>query len=1050
VSKARITGAEVTITNLDTGVSRHTKSNHAGEFIFSTLPIGRYTVSVAASGFESYSVPEMTLSQGDRARVEASLVVGSEQVVVEVTASPEIQTDSSVVGTVVTEKEVEDLPLDGRNFMELAQVLAGANEGPPNALNSGTRPDDRRATSSLSVNGQDETVNNQLIDGLDNNERVISTIGVRPSVDAIAEFRVQSNLYTAEVGRTAGAVVNIITKTGTNKVHGSVYEFFRNDIFDATDYFALTHTELRQNQYGASVGGPIIHNRLFFFADYEGFRNVRGITQTTSVPTLFEEQNIGNFSDVNKTSVPQASLDQIGVAYFKLYPAPNKPGTANNFTNSPGKVQNSHVGDGRLDYSLPHGDHFFLRYTMNQTWTSAPGIYPVVNGIAAGGNPYAYAGTSDQHAQNAQLNYVHIFSPNVLGEFKFGYTRIDNGSYPLNYGQNLASQFGLVNANLGDLGTSALTPIMPLGWGAVGDGIFLPLRNLDNTFQENGQIVWNHGLHSVKFGAGLIRRQASSQQSPYPAGMIETNTYIQNGISCGALACLLRGIVFVGLRSNQLSVPGFRTWEPSVYAQDDWRVFPRLTLNLGVRYDVFTPFTESHNRLSNFDPVHATLLVAGVNGVGNTAGVQTDYSNIAPRVGFAAVLHEGTVVRGGFGMTYIPVTTGAKTALNNVPYTYNYQSQLNSTTLSQGLPIPTVQSFSDLTSTTIPSFTLAGMDTHFRSTYIEQYNLTLQQQMKKASLTITYVGELGKHLLLNPNVNLTTPGSHSCPSNTASPSSACYQTSLPFYSVFPNLTTARMMVSEGYSNYNSLQVVFSERFSKRLGINANYTWAHGLNDASNYALGSAANGVIPSKISTIDYGDSDLNVSNRFGLLLNYALPFGDRSRGLKRAVIGGWQTNVITVLSTGLPFSIIDGTPFTNTGALGGQERALQVGNPLSPLSVPANSTCTPPSGQVNTLKMYFNPCAFTYQAFGTYNPSHRNALYGPHYRVVNFSLFKTFQVTRKLKLQFRTEAFNVTNTPNFSQPDSEVGDGNFGTISATRQGSVPRQMQFALKLLF
>jgi len=1038
---AIIVGASVKVTNIDTGIGRTQKSNDAGQFVFSALPIGRYSVAITNPGFETYLVSQLSLSQGDRVRVDAKLVIGNVQSVVEVSAAtPALQTDSSVLGTVVTDRQVEDLPLNGRNFMELAQILAGANGGPPNALSSGNRPDDRRVTSSLSVNGQDENVNNQLIDGLDNNERIIGTIGVRPSVDAVAEFRIQTNLYTAEVGRSAGAIINIITKGGTNKYRGSLYEFFRNDIFDATDYFALTHTELRQNQYGGSLGGPVLKDKLFFFTDYEGFRRVAGRTNTSTVPTLYEEENPGDFSDIGHTSVPASKIDAIGLAFFKLYPAPNRSGTSRNFTYSPNVTQNSHTGDARVDYALPSGDRIFARYTVNKVDSFSPGTLPVVNGVAPGGNPFAYAGTSGQFAENMQLNFVHLFSQNLLGEFKAGYTRINNASFPLNYGKNLSDALGLKNANLGTLETSALTTLTPAGYASVGDGIFLPLKNLDNTFQESGQLTWNRGFQSIKMGATLIRRQATSSQSSYPAGYLQFNTYTGGSstfgsVSCAPLGCMLRGLVYLAQRINQLDAPGFRTWEPSAYFQDDWRVMTRLTLNLGVRYDLFTPFTESHDRLSNFNPYTATVMVAGVDGVSSTDGIATDYSNVAPRIGFAFAALPKTVLRGGFGMTYIPVSSGAKTALGNAPYVYNYRSKYNTTKLSDGLPTPVKQDPSTLSTSSVP-FTLAGIDPNYRSAYIEQFNLTLQQQIGQSTISISYVGELGKHLRLNNNQNLALPGYNSCPTTTTSPSTSCYQSSLPFYKTYPELTTANEMTSNGFSNYNALQVVFSRRFTKSLGLNANYTLAHGLNDVANYALGSASNGVIPSETKTLDYGNSDLDIRNRFGMLLNYALPFGESARGLKRTVIRGWQTNATLVLSGGLPFSVTDDTAYSNTGVAGGDERALQVGNPNDLKS--------------RSINGWFDTTAFTHQVFATYVPMRRNSLYGPAYRAFNVSGFKSFQMTERYKLQFRTEVFNLTNTPNFAQPDAGVGDSGIGTISSTRLGSSPRQIQFALKVLF
>ncbi|WP_263371859.1 TonB-dependent receptor [Granulicella cerasi] len=1089
-TKALVPKAAVTIENLDTGVKRSLTTNDAGEFTAASLPIGRYRVTISSPGFSTYQVPELILSQGDRVRTDATLTIGASETIDVASVEPQLQTDSSTIGTVVTEREVQDLPLNGRNFMELAQVLAGTNEGPPNALNSGTRPDDRRLTSSVSTNGQDENANNQLIDGLDNNERIIGAIGARPSIDAIAEFRVQTNLYTAEVGRSAGAIINIITKGGTNTYHGSLYEFFRNDLFDASNWGSISHTELRQNQYGGSLGGFILRDKLFFFADYEGFRQVQAVTALSTVPTCFERANIGNFSDISHTSVPATTaIDPIGLAYWQLYPlpnyqngvktgCPNNTATSKNFSSSPNTTRNLNTGDGRLDYALPNGDHTFVRYTINQGTVTLPGNLPtastyanatvagrttvsgqpmggtisggtLVSGISPGGNVYNFSGQSNQMAMNSQIDYVHLFTAQLLAEFRVGYTFIDNHALPLNYGQNFAAALGLQGANLGDLGTSQLTPVGPQGYSSVGDGIFLPLENRDNTLQGNAQFTLQHGKQSIKWGASLIRRHATSAESNYAAGNIVTGTYTGGGVfgsvSCAPLGCLLRGLVYQTQRSNQLVEPGYRTWEPSGYFQDDYRVHPRLTLNLGIRYDLYTPFTEAHGRISNFNPYTLKLMVPGTYGVGKTAGVNTDYSNVAPRVGFAFMAAPKTVFRGGFGLTFIPISSGARTALGNAPYVFNYQTLKNTTTLAQGLPRPFVQDPTNVTATTTSGLTLSGIDPNYRSSYIEQFNLTMQQEFGRNSLQISYVGAIGKHLRQNPNLNLVAPGGVTGTTD---------YNDLPFDKAFPGVSTVNEMISEGYSSYNSLQAVFARRFTKNVGINANYTWAHGLNNAPNYAAGYGGNGVLPYQISTVDYGNSDLDIRNRFAMLLNVALPFGQNAKGFKARLLKGWQTNAIWIQSTGLPFSVTDDTATSNTGAT--SERSMLVGDPRAvttaggcPVKINGGTTYMT-NKDVGTPNFFFNTCAFANQPASQYIPSERNLLYGPHYRTFNLSIFKTFPIYDRAKLQFRCESFNLTNTPNFANPDSGLGDTAFGQITAVRGGSTPRQLQFALKLLF
>ncbi len=387
---AVIADAKVAITNLGTGLTRTAQSGASGDFVINSLPPGAYSVKIEAPSFKTYNVSTLTLASGDRTRIDAAMQAGQTTETVEVTtATPLLQTDSSTLSSTITSQAVQDLPLNGRNFVQLAQQVPGANGGPGNGLTSGNRPDDRRQTSAISVNGQTEVINNQLIDGIDNNERIIGGLGVRPSVDAIAEFTVQTNDYTAEVGRTAGGVINVITKSGSNNFHGSAYEYFRNDKLDAHSYFDQPGSRkpgLRQNQYGGSIGGPIIKDKTFFFGDYEGFRQISGqSSQILPVPSLFEEQNPGNFSDRPTpglpTVIPTASIDPVGLRYFELYPAPND-GQFSFITPPLARSQNSSTFDIRVDHHFNDHNLFFARYTYNNVNTFIPGGLPTktING----------------------------------------------------------------------------------------------------------------------------------------------------------------------------------------------------------------------------------------------------------------------------------------------------------------------------------------------------------------------------------------------------------------------------------------------------------------------------------------------------------------------------------------------------------------------------------------------------------------------------------------------------------------------------------------------
>jgi hypothetical protein len=483
-SGGALPNAQVTATNVATNVARTTQTNANGEFAFPSLQVGTYSVSVEAKGFKKFTA-SVALSTGDRARVDAKMEVGEVNQVVEVkeSAAPALQTDSSTVGGLVTEQATQDLPLNGRNFMKLAQLVPGANQGVPNSITSGTRADDRRQSNEVSVNGQTDAVNNKMIDGMDNNERAIGTIGVQPSIDAIQEVRVLTNLYTADIGRTAGAVVNIITKSGGNSFHGSAFEFLRNDIFDARNYFNPTTAskpEYRQNQFGASLGGPIRKDKTFFFGDYEGLRIVQGLTIPTAiVPTACElgraacngVTQLGNFSDISSTIydpatglpvpgniIPAGRLNAVSKNYAALYPSANliaAPGQGN-YSASPNQTQFGTTFDGRVDHRFSDANYLSGRYTINDIATNTPGDFPAVTvaglNIQPGGDLSGtinqLAGTSKERAQNAAASFTHTFSPNLLLQLNAAYLRINIVSNPVNFGTNASQAFGLQGINV--------------------------------------------------------------------------------------------------------------------------------------------------------------------------------------------------------------------------------------------------------------------------------------------------------------------------------------------------------------------------------------------------------------------------------------------------------------------------------------------------------------------------------------------------------------------------------------------------------------------------
>jgi hypothetical protein len=1078
-SGASVPDATVTLVNIDTKETRIFTSSSSGGYAFPNLQPGHYSVSVSAPGFKTVTTSDVTLSVSERHRVDEQLQIGGTQEIVEVTSAsaPSLQTDQGQVSSTLSSRQMTELPLNGRNYINLVQISPGAQEGDSNAINSGNRPADRRPGSSVSVNGQGENFNGQLIDGLDNNERLQNLVGVRTSVDAIQETKILTNSFTAESGRAGGAVINIITKSGTNKFHGSLFEYFRNDVLNTYAYQFGAHNakpELRQNQFGGSVGGPIWHDHTFFFADMEFLRLVQGLTPSNSVvPSLYEEQHPGDFSDaIPKTGcggnqpdptlqitgcaydpngnpyannvIPTGAIDSVALQYFKIYPAPNTIiNGVPNYTGYRKRTQNYRVFDVKIDHRLSGTDSIFGRYTQNDVTTFQPGgNLPISNALGYPIDPAInFAGTSPQVARNTQVNYSHTFSQTMVLQVGAGWTYLNNLSVPVNNGLNPNTKFGQPGINFNQ-DTTGLGVVTPTGATTLGTGgNFVPVQNKNNTYQLGGLMFYTRGNHSMKVGSGYIKRQALNRQDNNGEGTFTFKA---------GLPGLLTGIFSAATRNNSIAPPHYGTYEWNTFFQDDWRATSKLTLNLGVRYDIYTPFTESKNNIANFDPIAGALIQAGVNGASRTVNVTTDKMGIQPRFGFAYSPTSTTVIRGGFGMIYFPTNYGSQASLKTQPFVVTYGSCSSATCpagftrLANGLPIPgqinpaftSPTCIQSATNQCFPISIPSAEDFHYRNQQLEQFNVVVQQQIGANTLTIGYVGNSSHFSLITvgdfnriPFVNTLSKTAPTIKVNGISTQTdvSPAQKARKYYAQMPNVTTIQRIESSGNQSYNALQATFERHLVHGLAFNASTTWMHLIDDL--------AEGQVYTTQHQTERGNGALDQRIRLTTTATYVPSFADHFTGFKAVMLKGWQINAVNVWGTGNPFSVTNAAQESGTSPGGAADRAQVISDPFA--NVPAG--------------FFFNPAAFKEATPGTLSNQGRLQYHGPHFRHLDMSLFKDVPIRESMKLQFRAEGFNILNQTNFAAPNVSLSNPTLlGSITATSGAYSQRVLQFALRFEF
>jgi hypothetical protein len=1004
-SGGSIVGAKVTVANADTGFSREASSDATGSYIFTLLLPGTYNLSVEARGFRKHVQSGISLEVNQRARLDVSMQVGQVSETVEVAAAaPLLESQSSSLGSVINERFVGELPLNGRNFVQLAILSPGVNGtsySTSGTIQSGSRPDDRRPGTEIFSNGNREGSNNFLYDGVDNNERLIQLIVYRPAVEAIREFKVQTNLYSADLGRNSGAVVDVVSKSGTNEVHGSVFEFLRNSAMDARNFFNAKGTSFppfRYNQFGFSLGGPVWlpkiyngKNKTFFFVDYEGYRRNTVQSSVRSVPTTKIRQ--GDFSDEdpiydplsNQTTptggiirtpfegnkIPLSTWDPVTAKLMAAYPLPQNSGRLNNYLANLNLTQDWDQGDVRVDHQFTPNDNFFARWSIQHTTTTAPYTFPAVAipGLPKPiglGNEDSFAGPAFNPVQHAVASYVKVINPRLINELRLGFNR-----FVLDYtgegfepgGPNYGNLLGIKNANSHPLHT--LIPIFNLGnYTGIGHSRSLPIFRRSNTFQYTDNVTWTRGAHTLKFGGSIFRRQITEYQTNRGNGRFNFTrgftTSNGGGPTGNEAASFLLGYAQLVEQDFTLAWTGERGIETGLYFADDYRVSRKLTLNIGLRWEYYSPYSEVANRWANFDADTATVKIAGRDGVDIRAGIERDFKNFAPRFGFAYQVMPSTVIRGGFGLFFNPNGNGGALLRlqRHVPFGPIYSQSNNNITVgtkvSDGFPAPPVVDFNSAKN---PTGSVIGVFPRYTSAYAQQFNLTVQHEVAswKTLFSAAYVGNLGRRLGTTIDLNQPFPGP------------GAVGPRRPFFAKDPNLATITYVVSDGLSNFNAFEATVNKRMSQGLSLLFGYTWSHAIDDVGTEFGGGTGT---PQDVRNrrADRGNSVYDIRHRATLSYTYELPWGKGQRWMNRGgamnlILGRWQTNGIVIVQTGLPFTLASQNADTG-GAGGSRPDFIRDG--------------TLPSDQRSLLR-WFDPTAYATPRQYTFGNTGRDTLFGP-----------------------------------------------------------------------
>jgi Carboxypeptidase regulatory-like domain len=1094
VSGAVVPNATVTVTNKATGVAIQAAVNGDGEYQVLALIPGTYSLKASATGFDSVLHEGIVVHVQDRLSINFTLKVGSvKQEVVVTGAEPLLQTQTADVGNVVDSEKINDLPLNGRRYADLALLEPGVQK-----LYAAANP----APDRFSVNGNLELQNNFLLNGIDNNSwsenlQEFSVQVVQPPPDAIQEFRVQTRTYSAEFGNSAGAVINATIKSGTNGYHGDLYEFFRNGALDGNSWINNATGQKRgrftQNQFGGTFGGPIKKDKLFFFGDLERFSSRQSTTIQSTVPTPLMKS--GNFTELpyalGNSSVPgqsgcyagnilqatsstgQTCLDPVASKLMGMLPDPNVAslvavqGTPGSWTGLPNYVFSTPVPDdvysldGRIDYNLNSTNQIYGTYSyrhlsrQDPTWTSDP--------VIGNGN---FATQYRLHDQLLSLGWTHTLSSSLINDARFGFNRDYAHSDPVGVALGTSQAQALIGlSGIPDgPGTAGLPPIEINGLTRIGTSPWRPQYQISQAWNIIENLSWLKGSHSFKFGYQYLRRTDNFLDIRAPQGELQTNGVYTAGGAFGLPDFLLGnvdGVHFTTPHVVHYFQPGH-----SLYAMDTWKTTSKLTLTYGLRYELFAPIMDRNNETTNFTPAGGGALVTAAS---NASGwyarslIHPDLNNFAPRLGFAYQMTNRLVWRGGYGVFYQHESRIGSESLIQLNPPFLIDSQLNQSgastvfQLQDGFP----SSITTGTTVNLTQLQIRAQDPNQRTSYVEQTSFGLEYLLTNDTvLGATYVGNWGRKMnrLRDYNMPQVTGFDNGCPVLQYPYANLNTVTNIDTYTGSGCASTGQhafleYATNDGNSDYNGLELSLRRRMSKGLSYSLNYTLSHGLSDFVDNLTGT------PLPQNSYNYAtemsNSVFDIRSRFIGNFLWELPFGQGKRYLSSGNaasrwLGDWQFNGIITLQTGSPYSVTA----ANDGLLGFTHSVYAdcVGDPFS-------GATTNPS-LYTTTGFLINPAAFGQPAPGTFGTCAPYKFYGPGIRMADLSLFKQFKFTERWQLQFRAEFFNAFNHPNFSNPSANISSpGSFGKVSntiapilGTDSGGPgdPREIQLALKLYF